>query len=543
MVWLSTAMTMGDLLVRAAERDPDHDALVFPDVRYSFADLLDRAVEQARSLVTLGVESGDHVGILMPNHPDVTEVMFGALLAGAVPVPINARFKKRELAYVVGDADLVVLVTTDVVAEHIDYVQLLHASIDGLADAVDPANLSLGAAPELRAVVCLGSDRSYPGMVGRDAFGALAAETDPSEVEERRRRVRVRDTGIMIYTSGTTANPKGCPLSHEALVRTGRATRDRFRLTDEDAFWDPLPMFHMSSILPITACLDAGASFISLTHYTPDAAIDQIIAERPTVVYSTFPTITASLVAHPRWPEIDLERVRLTCNIAPEDLLRRFQAAFPHAIQVAAYGLSEATGVVGYNELTDTLDQRIQTTGRPFPGVQVRIVDPETLEERPPGEVGEIWVRGYSLFEGYWKDPEKQAESVTADGWLRTGDLCTVDADGRISYEGRLKDMLKVGGENVAAIEIESFLANHPSVKLAQVVGIPDEKYLEVPAAFVQLHDHAAATADELVEFCRGKIASFKVPRRVVFVDEWPMSATKIQKFRLRQGLLAGEFG
>jgi acyl-CoA synthetase (AMP-forming)/AMP-acid ligase II len=540
MAWLSTAMTLGDLLVRAAERDPEHDALIFPDVRYSFAELLDRAIQRARSLVALGVRSGDHVGILMPNHPDVTEVMFGALLAGAIPVPINARFKERELAYVVGDADLVVLVTTDVVAEHIDYVELLHASIEGLADAADPRTLSLETVPALRSVVCLGSDRTYPGMLGRDAFAALAGGVDPAEVEERRRRVRIRDTGIMIYTSGTTANPKGCPLSHEALVRTGRATRDRFQLTDEDVFWDPLPMFHMSSILPITACLDAGASFISLTHYTPDAAIDQIIAERPTVVYSTFPTITASLVAHPRWPEIDLERVRLTCNIAPEDLLRQFQAAFPHAIQVAAYGLSEATGVVGYNELTDTLDQRIETTGRPFPGVQVRIVDPETLEELPPGEVGEIWVRGYSIFEGYWKDPEKQAESVTADGWLRTGDLCTVDTDGRISYEGRLKDMLKVGGENVAAIEIESYLANHPAVKLVAVVGMPDDKYVEVPAAFVELHDGAAATAEELVEFCRGKLASFKIPRRVVFVDEWPMSATKIQKFRLRQQLIDG---
>lgn len=541
MVWLSTAMTLGDLLVRAADRDPDHDALVFPDVRYSFAELLERATERARSLVALGVAPGDHVGILMPNHPNVTEVMFGALLAGAIPVPINARFKERELAYVVRDADLVVLVTTDVVAEHIDYVSLLHASVEGLAGQTDPVRLSLEAVPRLRAVVCLGSERTYPGMVGRDDFAALAGGVDPAAVEERRLRVRIRDTALMIYTSGTTANPKGCPLSHEALVRTGRATRDRFRLTDDDVFWDPLPMFHMSSILPITACLDAGASFVSLTHYTPDAAIDQIIAERPTAVYSTFPTITASLVAHARWNEIDLERVRLTCNVAPEDLLRQFQAAFPHAVQVAAYGLSEATGVVGFNELTDTLEQRIATTGRPFPGIEVKVVDPETLAELPPGEVGEIWVRGYSLFEGYWKDAEKQAESVTADGWLRTGDLCKVDGDGRISYDGRLKDMLKVGGENVAAIEIESYLANHPAVKLVAVVGMPDDKYLEVPAAFVELHDGVEVTEDELVGFCRGKLASFKIPRRVVFVDEWPMSATKIQKFRLRQRFIEGD--
>ena len=230
-------------------------------------------------------------------------------------------------------------------------------------------------------------------------------------------------------------------------------------------------------------------------------------------------------------------------NVGPEDLLRRYQEAFPFAVQVASYGLSEAGGVVAYCSMDDDLDARVTTSGRPFPGIELRVVDPETSETVSADTQGEIWVRGFNLFEGYWKDPAKTAEAMTADGWLRTGDLGSMDPEGRVRYQGRLKDMLKVGGENVAAIEIESFLANHPSVKLAQVVGIPDEKYLEVPAAFVQLHDHAAATADELVEFCRGKIASFKVPRRVVFVDEWPMSATKIQKFRLRQGLLAGEFG
>ncbi|HSG78013.1 MAG TPA: AMP-binding protein [Acidimicrobiia bacterium] len=538
MSFLSETLSLGDVLVRSAHRDPDHEALVFPDVRSTYRSLLDRAIGRARSLVALGVEPGDHVGILMPNHMDVAEVLFGASLAGAIPVPINARFKERELAYVVRDADLVVLVTTDVVEEHVDYVRLLHAAIDGLAEAPDPRNLDLVTVPLLRTVACLGSGAGHAGMLTRDAFAALSADVDPTVIEERRLQVSLRDTCMMIYTSGTTADPKGCPLSHEALVRVARALADRFHLGPDDHYWDPLPMFHMSVLLPMVAAFDSGATFSCLNHFEPDIALEQIITERPTVMVPNFPTLTNALVEHPRWSEVDLERVRVVVNVGPEDLLRRYQAAFPHAVQVSAYGLSEAGGVVGYNELTDSLDDRVTTGGRPYPGIEVQIVDPETLEKLPADVQGEIWVRGYCLFQGYWKDPEKQAESVTRDGWLRSGDIGSLDPQGRVRYRGRLKDMLKVGGENVAAIEIESYLMTHPAVKLAQVVGMPDDRLVEVPAAFVEVFEGHQVTADELAEFCRGKIASFKIPRRIVFTDDWPLSATKIQKFRLRQRLL-----
>ena len=539
MAWLSECWTLGDILVRAADRDPNHEALVFADARFSYSDLLDRSIERARSLVAMGVGAGDHVGILMPNHPDVIELLFGAALCGAIPVTINARFKERELAYVVADADLKVLVTSDVVAEHIDYVQLLHAALEGLADAPDPMSVSLRAAPRLRSVVCLGSGRPHAGMVPADDFAELAERTAPAAVEERRLRVRLRDTAMMIYTSGTTADPKGCPLSHEAFVRVANAmSQERFRLSAEDRYWNPLPMFHLSSILPLVATFIGGGSFLSMRYFEPDGALEQIITERPTVMAPNFATLTNALLTHQRWPEVDLEPIRLVVNVGPAELLRRYQAAFPYAVQVGAYGLSEASGVVCYNELTDPIEARVTGGGRPFPGIDVEIVDPETLEPVDAYVRGEIWVRGYSLFEGYWKDSAKQAEAVTPDGWLRTGDLGALDPDGRVRYEGRLKDMLKVGGENVAAIEIESFLTTHPSVKLTQVVGMPDDRLQEVPAAFVELHDGASATEAELIEFCHGKIASFKVPRRVVFVDDWPISATKIQKFRLREQLL-----
>ena len=526
--------TWGDLLVTAARRWPDRDAVAFPERRHTYGQLLEQAVWRARSLRALGIGPGDHVGVLMPNLIEFAEVIFGITLLGAVVVPINARYKETELGYVIENADLDLLITTDVIAEHVDFVDLLHRSLPGLDQQRDRTALSLAGAPRLRTVVVFGTSRP-DGMLWQKEFEAGAEAVTTDDIDELRSRVAVRSVCIMMYTSGTTANPKGCPLTHEALVRSGRAMgRHRYLLTTEDRFWDPLPMFHMSAILPLTAVFDVGAVFLSLTHVEPGAAIDQMVAERPTVLFPAFPTLTAALIHHPRWGEVDLARIKVVNNVAPPEMLREFQAAYPDAVQVSAYGLTEATGVVSYNELTDTLEQRTTTCGRPFPGIEVRVVDPESNEERAVDEQGEIVIRGYCLFEGYYRDPEKTAEAVDPDGWLHTGDLGSLDADGRIRYEGRLKDMLKVGGENVAAVEIESYLGTHPAVKLVQVVAAPDARYVEVPAAFVELHDGASATADELIDFCRDKIATFKIPRHIRFVTEWPMSATKIQKYRLR---------
>ena len=222
-------------------------------------------------------------------------------------------------------------------------------------------------------------------------------------------------------------------------------------------------------------------------------------------------------------------------------MLRRFQDAFPQTVQTGAYGLTETCGVISYNHPDEDLGIPIAPpAGSPFEGVEVRIADPDTRGRADLRmQRGEIWVRGYLVFDGYYKSPEKNAEAFH-DGWFRTGDLCSVDTEGRIAYHGRIKDMLKVGGENVAAAEIESWLATHPAVKLAQVVGVPDERLLEVAAAFIELEEGAEATEKQIIDHCRGRIAGFKVPRHVRFVDEWPMSSTKVQKFRLRELFDAG---
>ncbi len=535
-VW-AEATTLGDLLLRTAERRPDHDALVFPHARHSYRDIAQRAVHAARGLAALGVERGDRVGLLMPNCPDFVFAFFGAQMLGAVVVPINTRFRVRELSYLVENADLVTVATCDIVDEHVDYVQRLKESLPGLAEAPDAEQLQLASAPRLRNVVLLGASEPA-GLVARARFDDLAATVPESDVIARRAGVRVRDVALMPFTSGTTADPKGCLLTHESLFRVWVAAADRLRVTADDRVFDPLPLFHLSCIGPLIFSFQLGATLISMTHFEPGEGLDMIEAERATWLYTVFPPITMGLITHPSFGDRDLAHVRATLNVAPDDTLKVMQDAFAPAVLVNGhFGMTEASGAITCNEWDAPIETRLGTTGKGLPGVELRVVDPETGAVVAPGTPGELQWRGPGLFEGYHKDPEKTAATLGPDGWLRSGDRGVIDAAGNVSYRGRIKDMLKVGGENVAPSEIESHLSTHPSVKLVQVVGAPDARLDEVPAAFIELVEGRELSAEAAIAFCVGQIASFKVPRHVRFVTEWPMSATKIQKFRLREAL------
>jgi len=527
----------GDLLLHAADRDADREAVVFPQSRLTYGDLEKRAFAVARGLVALGVRPHSRVGILMANCPEFVELLFGISLAGAVMVPINARFAPRELGYVIENADLEVLFTSDAIVEHVDYVDRLRRALPSLTEHSPGGELRLREAPDLRAIVLLGG-RDSPGMMSAAEFAACSADANDEHVMRLHLRTAVRGVALMMYTSGTTANPKGCLLSHEALVRTAVvAGRTRFGFRREDRFWDPLPMFHMSAILPLIGVFDAGATFMSMTHFDADTALRMLDDERATVSFSTFPAITQALLNHPDYHRDRWRRIRLINNVAPPDTLRGMQERMPHTVQISSYGLTECGGVVSFNDPADTLEQRCTTSGTPFDGIEVEISDLVTAQRLEPEEVGEILVRGYCVFDGYHKDPQRTADVLDDDGWVHTGDIGSLTVDGRIRYLGRTKDMLKVGGENVAAIEIESYLATHPAVSIAAVVGVPDPRYMEVAAAFIQLRPGAQASEEEIVEFCRRGLASFKVPRHVRFVQQWPMSATKIQKFRLAEQL------
>ncbi len=460
-------MNVPELVDRAAQRWPDADALVWPDERLTFAEFAARTRACARALHAEGVQPGDRVGVLMPNRPGMLVVIYGAMRLGAIPVPINGRFKEREVGYVVEHAGM-------------------------------------------RLVV-----REEPSAGGEDVYAP-------------------RDPAMIMYTSGTTSHPKGCVISHESLVRTGRIFGEqRFPMRHGDRMWDPLPLFHLASILPFNGCLTVGATYVGLEHFEPGAALKML--EQCTVAFAAFDLIWAAVLDHPDFAGTDLSKLRLVNVNGVPERLRQFAERTPWLTLISPYGGTEGGGVLALSHIDDPLEHRAGSAGRPFAGMEVRIVDPETGAELPAGQRGEITYRGPALFDGYYKDPEQTAAVIDADGFFHTGDQGVVDADGRLSFIGRLKDMLKVGGENVAAAEIEGFLAEHPAIAEVQVVAAPDERYQEVACAYVMLRPGAALELDEVIEHCRGKIASYKIPRYLRIVEEWPMSGTKIQKFKLRE--------
>jgi fatty-acyl-CoA synthase len=534
--------TMGDLLLTAADRDPHKAALIFPDCRYSYAELAARAMRRARSLQALGVRPRDHVGILMHTCPEFVELYFAVAFCGAVIVPINARYKASEIGYVVENADLVTLITTDAVAEQVNFVERIEQALPDLASQGDPMAVSVAAAPRLRNVVLFGGT-ARPGFVSEPAFDAAGAGVAELAVHETRLRVRVRDVALMLYTSGTTANPKGCLITHEAQVRNSIALgRHRYRLTRDDSLWSPLPMFHIAAVLPMLAIFDVGGTYLTMGYFDAGVALRMLEDHKVTVTYPSFVTIMQGLIYHRDFAERDLTSIRLmNSNFAmqPPGVAEPIMKAMPAAIQVGSFGMTEASGTVSTGSPGEPEWLRISRLGRPLPGLEVRVIDPDSGSDLAMGARGEVLVRGYSLFEGYYRDAEKTATALDPEGWFHTGDIGSLDANGTIMFHGRFKDMLKVGGENVAAAEIESQLQRHPAVKLAQVVGIPDAKYDEVPAAFVELQPGQSVEAAELIDFCRKGIAGFKVPRHVRFVAEWPMSSSKIQKFRLRTALIS----
>ncbi|CCA90463.1 class I adenylate-forming enzyme family protein [Novosphingobium sp. PP1Y] len=533
-------LTMGAMVRASAGRHGKSDAIVFPDRRLSYEALNRAARDWAKAIVAMGVKPGDHVGILLPTCIDFITAFYGITMAGAVAVPVNARYQASELGYVVANADLVTVITTGKVAESVDFGLRLETAMPSLVHQTDAWRLSLKEAPRLRSIVCLDENCAAYLIPARAALAA-GERVDEAEIDARIDAVEPGDTSMILYTSGTTANPKGAMISHRAQVANSRNLGVRYECTAQDKVWSPLPIFHIAGILPMTMILDLGGAYMTIPHFDAGVGLEMLGREGATIAYPSFVTIMQGLITHPSFEKTDLSRLRvMNSNFAvqPEWIKLAVSEAMPHTIQVGTYGLTEAAGTVSTSRLSDSYEVRTGRCGVPLDEWKVRIVDPETGADCGPDERGEIVLGGPNVLQGYYNAPDKTAEAIR-DGWFHTGDIGSIDAQGNVMFHGRLKDMLKVGGENVAAAEIEAMLQTHPAVKLAQVVGLPDDRYVEVPAAFVELADGESVSEQELIEHCKGRIAGFKVPRHVRFVDEWPMSTSKIQKFRLREDLIA----
>lgn len=520
--------TVGDLLIRAADLHAERTALALPEEAVSYGELRDGAFRVARALIGLGIARGDHVALLMPNSVEFAEALFGIMLAGCVAVPLNARHRAAEIGYIVNNSQARLLLTSRHDSDPVNFIEVIEQALP------TPA-----AAPALRHVALLRGEGSGD-VLGRDAFLSQGERADPAEVEHTRRCVRVRDAALIIYTSGTTANPKGCVLPHEAVTR-GPVERARYRLSAEggDVTWAGGPLFHIGSLAPFIGSVGVAGTFLADSYFEPGRAIALMEKHAVTLAWPWFAAIVQGIIDHPEFSAEKFAHLKHLFLIAPPTLVERVQDLLPHTEIVQACGMTETAGVFALCDADEDRESRIFTQGKACPGIEIRIVDPETGQDLPDGTMGEILVRGYSVMDGYWDAPEKTSEALAGNGWLKTGDLYTRQPNGSLIFGGRCKDMLKVGGENVAAIEVEAFLCTHPAVKTAEVVGRPDARLDEVPVAFIELYDCETITEEELIAFCRGRIASYKVPRAIRFMAaaDWPMSATKIDKRALRARL------
>jgi fatty-acyl-CoA synthase len=531
-----------DLLRRQSSARPDAEAVVFPSERVSFAELDARAELLARSLLALGVRPLDNVAVMLPNCVDYAVAIFGITMIGARVVPVNLRFKETELINLLADSDSVVLLAAgpseSTAAGDLAPAEAVARVFPQLRKQ-DPWRIELASVPRLRSVVCL-VGANVQGALTRADFDGARTSVAGDAVAATRSSYGTHDLSMIMFTSGTTARPKGAMITHEAVVRQAHCIADEgYRITERDRFWTPLPMFHTGGMMSMLACIAAGATYFHVGLFSAETALDQLERERITVAMPTFPPLWLPVLEHPRFDSADLRELRLIQLTSVPEQGRIMQARFPQAKNILCTGMTESTSYFTFSRPEDPEEIRLGSCGYILPTVQVKIVDPQTGVEMPAGSTGEAYLKGVGCFVGYYNAPEVNAEVFTSDGWFRTGDLGVFDAAGRYEFVGRIKDMLKVGGENVAAAEVEDYLMHHPSVRMVQVVAAPDRRYIEVPVAFIELNAGTEATEQEIIEFCLGKIATFKVPRYVRFITEWPMSGTKIQKYKLREAIAA----
>jgi fatty-acyl-CoA synthase len=389
-------------------------------------------------------------------------------------------------------------------------------------------------APHLETIVVEHRHSPPQGIAFEDFLGE--GYDPPSTFARSFPRVSADSCAYLLYTSGTTADPKGCEITHRAIILSWSAYADVIDLQPQEAIWTPCPFFHVGGIGPMASAMTRGGRFLSMTHFDADVAVQFLLKHRPAHLFPAFPQLTFGTLRSKHYDAEQFEFVRTVLNVGPPDTQAQIQGMLPaNAILLNDYGMTEGSGIITATRVKDPPSERFNTNGYPMPGIEVRIVDPKTRQPVSAESHGEIQFRGVNAFHGYYKDAAATIAAIDAEGWVSSGDCGILNTHGALIFVGRIKDILKVGGENVAPAEIEAYLGTHPSVKMTQVVGRADAKYGEVPVAFVELLPDKTASDAELIAYCVGHLANFKIPREIKFVTEWPTSATKIQKFKLRE--------
>ncbi len=531
-------VTVGGLLDQMAARYPSNEAMVYHErgLRYSYREFNEVCRQVAKGLLAMGIRKGDNLSIWAYNVPEWLILQFASAKIGAILVTVNTSYKSAELEYILNQSDSSTLFMVKSFKDS-DYVQTIYDVIPEL-ESSQPGSLKSPKLPHLKNVVFIG-DETPAGMQNFKNLIELGSKISDAELAAVEATLDCHETINMQYTSGTTGFPKGVMLTHYNIVNNGFNIGECMELTEKDRLCIPVPFFHcFGCVLGVMACVTHGTTMVPVEIFDPLKVLQTVEKEKCTAVHGV-PTMFIAELEHPDFKKFDLSTLRtgiMAGSNCPIEVMKKVINEM-HASEITiAYGQTESSPVITQTRTNDPIELRVATVGRALPDVEVKIVDIETGASLPPGKQGELCTRGYHVMKGYYKMPDETARAIDDDNWLHTGDLAIMDENGYCKITGRIKNMIIRGGENIYPREIEEFLYTHPKISDIQVYGVPDRKFGEQVMAAIILKKGVEMTEDEVRAFCKDKIANYKIPRYVRFVDSYPMTASgKIQKFKMRE--------
>ncbi len=533
--------TIGRALSHAADRYPDREALVFcaQNIRMSFAELNRQAEEIAAGFLAMGLKAGDRVGIWSPNRIEWVLTQYATAKAGLIQVNINPAYRLSELEYALNKVGCKALVLAWSFKSS-DYVGMIQTLAPELANS-DKGGLSAAKLPKLSHVIVLG-DQEVPGCFLFDEIAEVATDESRDSLNSVQASLEADDAINIQFTSGTTGFPKGATLTHHNILNNGYFVGGRQSFNTDDRVAIPVPLYHcFGMVMGVLGCLSHGATAVFPDEgFDPATTLKAVEAEKCTALYGV-PTMFVAMLEAPEFASFDLSSLRTGCmagSPCPIEVMKRVVSDMHMSEVTIAYGMTETSPVSFQSNATDPLEKRVSTVGQIHPHVEVKIID-ENGRTVSRGQQGELLTRGYSVMLGYWADEERTSESIDKNGWMHTGDLAVMDGEGYVNITGRAKDMIIRGGENIYPREIEEFLYTHEDIEDVQVFGVPDDRFGEAVAVWVKLKSDRAMNEEDLKAFCKDKVAHYKVPAHIRFVDEFPMTVTgKIQKFVMRDTMI-----
>ena len=530
--------TLGRLLDQAIAAHPDNDAVIYVDRDYrltyrEFGNVVDRL---AKGLMALGVAKGEKVAVWATNVPYWVALQFATAKIGAILLTVNTNYKSAELDYLLRQSETETLFIIDGFRDT-DYVQTLYALVPELKTQ-ERGYLKSQTYPHLKRVCFLGPEK-HRGMYAVPEIMALGIMVDDDAYRGRQESLSPHEVVNMQYTSGTTGFPKGVMLTHHNIGTNGYWIGENQNFTHEDRVCIPVPLFHcFGCVLGVLAAVTHAATMVLLETFDPVDVMASVEEEHCTALYGV-PTMFIAVLQHKLFKKFDFSSLRtgiMAGSPCPIEVMRQVIDRMNMSEITTCYGLTEASPVITQTRPDDDIRLRVESVGRAMPGIEVKIVDPDTGKVLGPGEQGEVCCRGYNVMKGYYNMPEATAEAIDAEGWLHSGDLGVMDQDGYLAITGRHKDMIIRGGENIYPREIEEFLYRLEGIADVQVAGVPSEKYGEEVGAFIVLKDGHTYRPEDIRDFCRGQISHYKIPKYVAFVNDYPMTASgKIQKYKLRE--------